>query len=172
MDRGMDNIILIGMPSCGKSTAGVLLAKRVGFGFLDCDLLIQNAEKALLPSIIAEKGAEGFLRIENRVTGEIVCDRCVVATGGSACYCAEAMEHLKTLGRVVYLSIGAAEVQRRIPDLEKRGVVMKGNVTTLAALYRERVPLYQKYADVTVDCNGLTVEETCEAVMRALGFAI
>ncbi len=172
MNKDMKNIVLIGMPSCGKSTAGVLLAKRIGFGFLDCDLIIQREENALLSEIIAKKGAEGYLEIENRVSGGVSCENCVVATGGSVCYCEEAMGRLKELGTVVYLRIGAAEMQRRIPNLEKRGVVMRSGIETLGALYRERVPLYEKYADVTVDCSGLSVEETSEAVMRALGLAV
>ncbi len=166
----MDNLILIGMPSAGKSTAGVLLAKKIGYGFLDCDLIIQGEEGALLCEIIEKRGAEGFLAIEERVNAGLFASRCVIATGGSVCYCANAMEHLKGLGTVVYLKIDAAETERRIPSAEKRGIVMRGNITTLRELYAERVPLYEKYADVTVDCTGKNIDETVAAIAAATGF--
>lgn len=165
----MDNLILIGMPSSGKSTAGVLLAKRIGYGFIDCDLIIQGEEKALLSELIAERGAEGFLEIEERVNAGLFATRCVIATGGSVVYCGKAMEHLKTLGRIVYLRIGEKEVEKRIPSLVKRGVVMRGEIETLSDLYRERAPLYERYAEITVDCDGRTVEETVEAIIAAVG---
>ncbi len=169
---GMGNLVLIGMPSSGKSTAGVLLAKKMGYGFIDCDLLIQGEEGALLSDLIERHGAEGFLKIEERVNAGLAADRCVIATGGSVCYCPRAMEHLKTLGTVVYLEIGAAEAERRIPDLERRGVVMCGNVTTLEELHRERAPLYERYADVTVHCGGMTLDETVAAIARAAGVVL
>lgn len=168
----MDNLVLIGMPSAGKSTAGVLLAKRIGYGFVDCDLIIQGEEKALLSEIIREKGAEGFLAVEERVNAGLFVSRCVVATGGSVCYCERAMEHLKALGKVVYLKLSEAEVARRIPSFEKRGVVMRSGVETLHDLYAERIPLYEKYADTTVFCDGQTIDETVEAVAAAAGFRL
>ena len=168
----MENLVLIGMPSAGKSTAGVLLAKRIGYGFIDCDLIIQGEEGALLPDIIARRGAEGFLAVEERVGCGLAASRCVIATGGSVCYLPRAMEHLKTLGKVVYLELGEAEVAKRVPNLERRGVVMRGNVTTLHELVRERAPLYEKYADITVNCDDQTIDETVEAIMRATGFEV
>lgn len=168
----MDNLVLIGMPSAGKSTAGVLLAKKIGYGFLDCDLIIQGEEGALLAEIIEKKGAEGFLAIEERVNAGLFATRCVIATGGSVCYCPHAMEHLKTLGTIVYLKIDAGETERRIPNLKKRGVVMRGNVKTLKDLYLERAPLYEKYADVTVNCTGKNIDETVAAIAAATGFSI
>ncbi len=166
----MDNLILIGMPAAGKSTAGVLLAKRIGFGFIDCDLIIQNEEKALLADLIQEKGAEGFLAIEERVNTGIYASRCVIATGGSVCYCEKAMEHLKTLGLVVYLELGEAEAMKRIKGFEQRGVVFRNGVTSFRELYRERVRLYEKYADVIVNCDGLTIDEAVETLAAAAGF--
>ena len=168
----MDNLVLIGMPSSGKSTAGVLLAKRIGFGFIDTDLIIQGEQGALLSQIIEREGAEGFLAIEERVNAGIAAMRCVIATGGSVCYLPRAMEHLKKLGTVVYLELSEEEVARRVPDFVRRGVVMRGNISTLKELYAERVPLYEKYADVTVRCDGQTIDETVAAIAAATGFII
>lgn len=168
----MDNLVLIGMPSSGKSTAGVLLAKKIGFGFIDCDLLIQGQEGALLCEIIEQKGAEGFLKVEERVNAGLYVSRCVIATGGSVVYCERAMEHLKTLGKVIYLKLGKDAVRQRIPSFEKRGVVMRGNVSSLDELYDERIPLYEKYADHTVDCDGKTIDETVETIVAVAGFSV
>ena len=168
----MDNLVLIGMPSSGKSTAGVLLAKRIGFGFIDTDLIIQGEQGALLSQIIEREGAEGFLAIEERVNAGIAAMRCVIATGGSVCYLPRAMDHLKKLGTVVYLELSEEEVARRVPDFVSRGVVMRGNISTLKELYAERVPLYEKYADVTVRCDGQTIDETVAAIAAATGFVI
>ena len=168
----MDNLVLIGMPSSGKSTAGVLFAKRIGFGFIDTDLIIQGEQGALLSQIIEREGAEGFLAIEERVNAGIAAMRCVIATGGSVCYLPRAMEHLKKLGTVVYLELSEEEVARRVPDFVRRGVVMRGNISTLKELYAERVPLYEKYADVTVRCDGQTIDETVAAIAAATGFVI
>ena len=168
----MDNLVLIGMPSAGKSTAGVLLAKKIGYGFVDCDLIIQGEEGALLSEIIERRGAEGFLSVEERVNSGLYATRCVIATGGSVCYLDNAMKHLKTLGTIVYLKIDEAETERRIPSLKKRGVVMCGNVSTLKELYRERAPLYEKYADVTVECSGKSIDDTVSAIMSATGFTL
>ena len=162
------NIILIGMPASGKSTAGVLLAKTLGYGFIDSDLLIQNREKALLCDIIAAKGAEEFLRIEEDVNAQLWAERCVIATGGSAVYGERAMRHLKELGKVVYLRISEEEAERRLGNIVLRGVVMRKKGETVAELYAERVPLYETYADLTVDCDGLTLEQTVEQIVSAL----
>ena len=160
------------MPASGKSTAGVLLAKTLGFGFIDTDLLIQNEQRALLCDIIAAKGAEEFLRIEERVNASLWAERCVIATGGSVCYSDRAMRHLKSMGTVVYLELSEGEVARRIPDLVRRGVVMRGNAAGLHELYAERIPLYERYADVTVRCDGQTIDETVAAIAAATGFSI
>ncbi len=167
----MGNLVLIGMPSSGKSTAGVLLAKTIGYGFIDCDLLIQGEEGKRLSEIIAQKGAEEFLKIEERVCAGIYAEHCVIATGGSAVYSARAMKHLKKIGKVIYLRLSQQEVERRIPyNPDKRGVVMRGNVKTLKELYRERVPLYESYADIVVDCTGTTIDSLVEKIALAAGF--
>lgn len=146
----MSNIIMIGMPASGKSTVGVLLAKNLGYRFLDCDLLIQEREGKLLHEIIEERGVKGFLELENRVCAEIEADRTVISTGGSAVYGEEAMAHLKTLGKVLYLKIDYDTLVKRLGDYSHRGVVSP-HATTLEELYAERAPLYEKYADIVLD---------------------
>ncbi len=164
----MKNIILIGMPASGKSTAGVLLAKAIGYGFIDTDLLIQNRERALLCDIIREKGSEEFLRIEEEVNAELWAEHCVISTGGSVIYGEKAMAHLKELGVVVYLKLGEPALEKRLKNIFRRGVVMRTSGETVAQLYAERVPLYEKYADITVDCENHTVEETVQAIAEAV----
>lgn len=163
-----DNVILIGMPASGKSTAGVLLAKALGLGFVDSDLLIQSREGALLCDIIARRGAEQFLRIEEEVNASLVVRRCVIATGGSVIYGDRAMRHLRGMGTVVYLKLGEPALEKRLKNIFRRGVVMRRQGETVAELYAERAPLYEKYADITVNCEGQTVEETVRAVAEAL----
>ena len=162
------SIILIGMPSCGKSTLGVLLAKKLGYRFVDCDLLIQEKEGKLLHEIIKEKGNEGFIAIENEVNAAITEKNAIIATGGSVVYGEEAMANLKTLGKLVYLKIPYDEMCRRLGDFSHRGVVMRKG-TTLADMYAERAPLYEKYADITVDvCSDQlsdSLEEICANIV-------
>jgi len=160
-----ENIVLIGMPGVGKSTLGVVLAKELGFEFVDADLLIQKREKRLLKEIIAEEGVDGFLKIENDVNASISSTKTVIATGGSVIYGAEAMEHLKKIGTVVYLKLDYETLDSRLGSLKGRGVVLKDG-QNLKSLYDERIPLYEKYADVTVDEGGLGLEETLDAVMK------
>ena len=157
--------MLIGMPSVGKSTAGVLVAKRLGFGYLDGDLLIRREEGALLSEIIEARGVDAFIEIEERVNLGIDTFHCVVSTGGSAVYSEAAMRHLQQIGMVVYLKIGADEVKRRIPSLAKRGVVMRGSVSSVEELYAERAPLYEKYASVTVECDGKSIDEIVNEIV-------
>ncbi|EHI61794.1 MAG: shikimate kinase [Hungatella hathewayi] len=149
-----NNITLIGMPASGKSTVGVLLAKRLGFSFVDVDILIQEKEKRLLKEIIADVGDDGFMEIENRVNAELEVERSVIAPGGSVIYGKEAMEHLKDISTVVYLKLSYEDVKERLGDLVDRGVVLK-NGMSLLDLYNERVPYYEKYADITVDETGV-----------------
>lgn len=161
------SLILIGMPSCGKSTLGVLLAKRLGMEFTDSDLLIQKSEGKLLHQLISERGNEGFLEIENRVNKEINEKNSVIATGGSVVYCDEAMEHLKTLGKVVYLYAPYDEICRRLGDFSHRGVIMrKGN--TLEEMYAEREPLYEKYADIKIDVCSSELSDSLAKICNAL----
>lgn len=155
----MDNIILIGMPGCGKSTIGIVLAKVLGYHFIDSDLLIQEKQNRLLSEIIEEEGPEGFNQIEDEVNSSIETDRSVIATGGSAVYGKKAMEHLGEIGRILYLRLPLAELQERLGDLAERGISMKGG-QTLKDLYEERTPLYEKYADVIIDVEGLSIRES------------
>ena len=164
----MDNIILIGMPGCGKSTVGVVLAKRLGYGFIDSDLRIQEREKRLLSQIIAEEGLDRFNQIEEEVNASLEADHSVIATGGSVVYGPRAMEHLASLGTIVYLKLPYREVEERLGDLRERGVSFRQD-QTLWDLYRERVPLYEKYADVTVDGSGLPLRQVVEKIQEACG---
>ena len=162
-----ENIVLIGMPGVGKSTLGVVLAKQLGFEFVDADLLIQKRENRLLKEIIAEDGVDGFLQIENDVNAHIDSTKTVIATGGSVIYGKEAMEHLKEIGTVVYLKLDYETLDSRLGSLKGRGVVLKDG-QDLKSLYDERIPLYEKYADIIVDEAGLDLEATLEAVTEKL----
>jgi len=148
----MTNIILIGMPGAGKSTVGVVLAKKLGYRFLDSDLLIQERHGKLLHELLEEHGREGFLAIENTVNASIDTQGSVIATGGSAVYGEQAMEHLRKIGTVVYLKLSYEEIEDRLGDLTSRGVVLQPG-QSLKELYAERVPLYEKYAHITVFCD-------------------
>ena len=149
-----NNIILIGMPGSGKSTVGVVLAKKLGFQFIDSDLVIQEQSGKLLYQLIEELGEAGFLVLENKINAQIQADKSVIATGGSAVYGEEAMRHFKKTGTVVYLKLPYEELEVRLGDLHKRGVVIKKG-SSLRELYEERTPLYEKYADITVYCSGI-----------------
>ena len=162
-----NNIVLIGMPGVGKSTIGVILAKILGYKFIDADIVIQQEEGKLLKEIIEEQGVEGFIQVENRINASIQCDKSVIATGGSVVYGKEAMEHLKSIGRVVYLKVDYDTINNRLGNLKGRGVVLR-NGQNLLDLYKERVPLYEKYADITVEETGLTIEETIEKLAKML----
>ena len=164
----MDNIILIGMPASGKSTVGVVLAKRLGYEFIDTDLLIQKQEQALLREIIAEKGEDGFLVIEDQVNADLEAERSVIAPGGSVVYCENAMKHYKEIGTVVYLQTSYQTIKERIGDPKKRGVVLREG-QTLKDLYEERRVLFEKYADVTIGEDGLTLSETIGKVVEDIG---
>lgn len=162
-----NNIVLIGMPGVGKSTIGVILAKILAYHFLDSDLVIQEREGKRLHQIISEEGCEGFLKIENDVNASLNVDRTIIATGGSAVYGKEAMEHLKEIGEVVYLKADYSTIEKRLGNLEKRGVALKEG-QSLKDLYDERTKLYELYADVIVDEKGLGTGETIDEVLRAL----
>lgn len=161
----MKNIVLIGMPGSGKSTVGVVLAKVMGYQFIDSDLEIQRQEGKRLSVLIEEHGIDGFIEIESRVNAELWAEYCVIATGGSVVYTERAMKHLKEIGTVVYLKLSYEQLKERLGDLRCRGVVLRGG-QTLEGLYEERVPLYEKYADITIDEAGLNVEETMEKVVE------
>ena len=159
-----DNIILIGMPAVGKSSIGVILAKEIGYQFLDADLLIQQQEGCLLKEILDRRGVEGFVRIENEVNCSIDGSRTVIATGGSAVYGREAMEHFKEIGTIIYLRSEYHILEKRLGDLKGRGVVLKEG-QTLMDIYSERCPLYEKYADIIVEENEKSIEETLQSIL-------
>ena len=161
----MKSITLIGMPGAGKSTIGVILAKSLLCDFVDTDLIIQKKTGKSLCQLLEEKGTEGFLQLEN----DIICDesfsRSVIATGGSADYGAEAMEKLCSSTTVVFLDVDVNELEKRLSNIRTRGVAMKEG-TTVKQLYEERLPYYKKYADITLDCTGLTAEECVDRIVE------
>ena len=163
----MNNITLIGMPGAGKSTIGVVLAKVLGYQFLDSDLLIQKQEKRRLSEIIEEEGYKGFEDVENRVNASIEAENTVIATGGSVVYCEEAMEHLKSIGTVVYLKLSLNALSKRLGNLKGRGVLLREG-QTLTNLYEERTPLYEKYADIVIDEEGKDLEASLEILLKTL----
>lgn len=166
-DDKKNNIVLIGMPGVGKSTIGVILAKELGYQFLDADLLIQKQEKRLLKEIIAQEGVDGFIQIENQVNAAIEAEDTVIATGGSVIYGKEAMEHLKEIAVVVYLRLSYEVLETRLGNLKNRGVVLREG-QTLKALYNERIVLYEKYADIIVDEENKGIEATLENIIEIL----
>ncbi len=161
------NITLIGMPASGKSTIGVLLAKRLGYSFVDTDIVIQEKTGKLLKEIIAEQGTEGFLEVEDRINREIDVKRSVIAPGGSVIYGQKAMEHLKEISTVVYLKLSYRAVKIRLGDLTDRGVALKDGMT-LRDLYNERVPIYEQYADITIDESGKTPGKTVDELRAVI----
>ena len=166
---GRDNIVLIGMPGAGKSTLGIVLAKIMNYDFVDADLLIQQQSDKTLERIIDAIGPEGFIQVENQVLSQIEREHTIIATGGSAVYSDEAMRHLSSIGRVVYLQIAYDELKGRLSDLSERGVVMKGGIgMSLRDLFDERKPLYEKHADITVDVNDLSITAAARKVADAL----
>lgn len=154
----MKNIVLIGMPGVGKSTVGVVLAKRIGYRFIDSDLVIQEKKGMLLHQIIEEKGTEGFLQTENDINAALRAEQSVIATGGSVIYGEGAMKHLKEIGIVVYLKLSCASIAGRLGDLNERGVAFKAG-QTLSGLYEERIPYYERYADITIDCEDKMIKD-------------
>jgi len=163
----MDNIILIGMPGSGKSSVGVVLAKALGYGFLDADLLIQAREGQLLQDILNGRGVEAFLDVEGDVISSIDCRRTVIAPGGSCVCRANAMEHLRELGTVVYLELSYPEVEGRIHNMATRGIALRSG-ETLKDVYDYRTPLYEKYAHLKVQADGQSLAGTVEEVKKAL----
>ena len=161
------NIVLIGMPGCGKSTIGVLLAKSLLFDFLDTDLLLQNKYGKSLCDIIEENGIEGFKEIENSVLSEVQRKNTVIATGGSAVYGEKAMQNLKKGAKVIYLKLSPKAINERIKNITTRGIAMKSG-TSIDTLYAERFPLYEKYADITVDCENLSIEENLKTIIEKI----
>lgn len=158
------NIVLIGMPGSGKSTCGVLAAKALLKNFFDTDLLLQNLEGKRLQSIINENGIEYFNEAEERAILSLNIRGTVIATGGSVVYSEKAMAHLRSLGKIIYLRLGYEEMEKRIKNITTRGIVLKEG-ETLLDMYNERAPLYERYADEILNCDGMTVEETVESIV-------
>ena len=158
-----NSIILIGMPASGKSTVGVILAKVLGYDFIDTDILIQNREGCRLENIIKSKGIEQFLAIESDVCTRLHASGAVIATGGSVIYSDRAMRHLKTLGTVIYLHVDLEGLKQRLRDIAQRGVVLREG-QSVDDLYKERTPLYETYADYTVPEKSMSLEDTVTAV--------
>lgn len=164
-----DNIILIGMPGSGKSTLGIVLAKIMNYRFVDADLVIQQQCDKTLQKLIDACGPDGFIEVENEILRDMEADHTVIATGGSAVYSDEAMRHLASIGRVVYLKISYDQLIHRLSDLQERGVVLKGGIgMSLRELYDERKPLYEQYAEVTVDVDDLSITAAARKVADAL----
>ncbi len=167
MNKKKNNVILIGMPGSGKTTLGTELSELIGYGYIDSDSVIIAREGKRLSEIIADVGREGFLDIEAKINSELCADRCVIATGGSVVYRQTAMEKLKEMGTVVYLRLPYEVIAKRLGDLKKRGVALKEGFT-LKDLYEERVPLYEKYADIVVSLDGGSVAESVGKIREAL----
>ena len=161
------NVVLIGMPGCGKSTVGVLLAKSLLMDFVDTDLLLQNRHGKSLCEMINEGGLEAFKAKENELLATLQLKNSVIATGGSAVYGEEAMANLKANGTAVYLKLPPDAIVSRIKNITTRGIAMKEG-TTIADLYKERAPLYERYADLVIDCEHLTAEQCVSAIAARL----
>lgn len=163
----MNNIVLIGMPGAGKTTVGTYLSELIGYGYVDSDSVIIAREGMRLNELIEKYGTEKFLDVEAKVNSEITACRCVIATGGSVVYRPYALEALKKTGKIVYLQLSYEELERRLGDLKARGVALKEGYT-LRDLYNERTPLYEKYAEITVCLDGLSVEEAARKIAEAI----
>ncbi len=162
----MQNIILVGMPACGKSTVGVVLAKTMNKGFVDTDILIQQAEGKTLQEIIDTHGNDYFHMVEERELLRFDGENCVVATGGSAIYFDRAIRKFKEKGVIVYLQVSLETVLERLSNIKTRGVTLERG-QTLADLYRQRIPLYEKHADIIISGDCLTVEEVVGKIVEA-----
>lgn len=167
MKKTHDNIILIGMSGAGKSTLGVLLAKACGKHFTDTDILIQQQTGKLLQEIIDTEGVERFLEIEEQVVASLNIHNTVIATGGSVVYSEKAMQALQKSGSIVYLAVDYNEIAARLSNITTRGIVFKGK-NDLRSVYRERLPLYERWADIRIDCTAHGIEQSVEEIIRSL----
>jgi len=169
MEEGyqLENIILIGMPGCGKSTVGVLLAKALGLDFVDTDVVLQAKEKRRLQEIIDDIGIDGFLKKEEEAILSLRCSRTVIATGGSVVYGKRAMDYLSSTGRVVYIKLPYEEIERRLSNLATRGVTLRKG-QTLLSLYHERIPLYESAAQITFDASFSDIDATVRGIESVL----
>ena len=163
----MSNIILIGMPGCGKSTIGVILAKTIGVGFIDTDLIIQQRENRLLQDIIDSDGIEFFLDCEEKAVKTVDCNNTVIATGGSVVYREEAINHLKKNGIIFYLDVTLSEIKKRLNNISTRGIAADKN-DTIENIFAEREFLYKKFADEILDLTDCNVEEAVEKICQKI----
>ncbi|WP_438348005.1 shikimate kinase [Paenibacillus sp. FA6] len=161
------NIVLIGMSGAGKSTLGVLLAKALGMDYVDSDIIIQQHEGRLLQDIIDNDGIEKFLELEEKIVSELQLKNCIISTGGSVIYSDKAMNVLKQGGQIIYLHVPYEEINRRLINITTRGIVIKkGN--SLKNVYEERVPLYIKYSDKTLDCSNKDIERCVSEIIEKI----
>lgn len=164
----MNNVILVGMPGCGKSTVGVVLAKSLGYDFTDTDLIIARKEGKKLQKLIDEDGIQKFLQVENQVGKELSCSETVVATGGSMIMNPDAMEHLKSIGKVVYINVPLDVLKKRITNMKTRGIVF-GKGETLDDIFAKRTPLYEKYADITINISkNNSLEQAVNKIVKKI----
>lgn len=163
----MKNLVFIGMPSAGKSTVGVIVAKKRGMSFIDTDVFLQTQQGRLLQDIINQEGIETFLEIEEKTIISLICENTVIATGGSVVYSEEAMKHLKQNSIIVYLYINMETVNKRLNNIKTRGVVLSPG-QTLEEIYDERKPLYEMYADICIDCSDYSIDTTVEVINKKL----
>lgn len=166
---GFKNIVLIGMPSAGKSTVGVIIAKLQGMSFIDTDVLLQTKQGRLLQDILNKDGIKPFLNIEENTILSIECKNSVIATGGSVVYSEKAMQHLRENSLIIYLHIDMKTVDRRLNNLKTRGVVLNP-CQTLEDIYNERLPLYKKYADIVIDSSNFSIDDTVDAINKQLEY--
>jgi len=161
------NIILIGMSGSGKSTLGVLLAKALGMDYVDTDIVIQQHEGRLLQDIIDNDGIEKFMEVEEKIVSELQLKNCIISTGGSVIYSVKAMNVLKQGGQIIYLHVPYEEINRRLINITTRGIVIKkGN--SLKDVYEERIPLYIKYSDKTLDCSNKDIENCVSEIIEKI----
>jgi shikimate kinase len=161
----MKNIIIIGMPSAGKSTVGVILAKTLGMNFTDTDILIQENTGRLLQEIITTDGIDAFLKIEEITILSLTCNNSIIATGGSVVLSDRSMDYLKKDGLVIYLNIIFEEMVQRLNNITTRGIVLDEG-QSLIDMYNQRIPLYEKYAEITIDCSKEDVEDIIKKLIN------
>ena len=168
MERAPSNLVLIGMPGSGKSTVGVILAKKTSRNFVDTDVLIQTSQQRTLQDIVDRDGYATLRKIEEELLLSLSIQNHVIATGGSAIYSDQAMTHLKSSGLVIFLDVDVATLESRVLDFSMRGLAKRPG-QSFSELFNERYPLYAKYADITIKCAGLTQEGVCASIIEEIG---